>query len=362
MLSRSFSAVLGMDIGAVNVKIACVQGSTGVWRGETTSLPFEGKEFFSEWIRESRDPRQAVVVTETVSFSRSLFEGYREGLRWVVEALGEACEPGSYRFLGSGSVLLSPEETLAQPFRVACRNWIGSAYLVLNELALLRDGLLIDCGTSSLDVIPVVDGVPRCLDGESDVVWTRLGTGELTLCGVLMSSIQVITSSIKLGGRPRTLRLCPSAQVGHARVLAGEIPAIPEDTPGDGNFTLRNCHRQLAALLAADVETLTLDQAREAAAYVLQRQKEMVSETVSRVRDHAIAKWDRPFDQVAVMGLGARLLVEPALRGLDLTVIRLDADALDHAWPNRIDWQANCETALGAALIGLREIENGTWT
>ena len=362
MPCQSFSSVLGIDIGAVNVKLACVQGSPADWRGETTSVPFEEKAFFVDWIRQSRDQRQAVVVTETVSFSRSLFEGYREGVRWVVEAMHEACEPGSYRFLGSGPALLSSEEALAQPFRVTCRNWMGSAHLALDELVLLRDGLLIDCGTSSLDVIPVVDGVPRCLDGESDMVWTRLGTGELTLCGVLMSSIQVITSSIALGGRPQTLRLCPSAQVGHARVLVGEIPAISEDTPGDGNFTLRNSHRQLASLLAADVETLTLDQAREAAADVLQRQTEMVRETVSRVRKHAIAKWDRPFDQAVVMGLGARLLVEPALRGLDLLLIRLDAVAFDQAWPNRIDWQANCETALGAALIGLREIDAGRWT
>ena len=70
---------------------------------------------------------------------------------------------------------VSPAEARSRPLAVAAANWCGNAALVAR---IYRDAVLVDIGTTTTDMIPIVGGVVAA-PGRTDP--ERLASGELCI-------------------------------------------------------------------------------------------------------------------------------------------------------------------------------------
>jgi (4-(4-[2-(gamma-L-glutamylamino)ethyl]phenoxymethyl)furan-2-yl)methanamine synthase len=348
--------IAGLDIGGVNIKVAVCRIEGGEIQVEASSFPFECAGDAEHVLRRLLGPAERIVATETVSFSRSQHRTYAEGVGWVCDLLERSFDPTRVRFVAPGFRLVPVADARTSIWSVACRNWIATSYLAVASIPNFENGILVDCGTSSLDVIPVVDGEPLLLDGEEDQVWTRLGTGELTLTGTLLTSVQSLAPTIDIRGRTFATRSNSACLTGHARIVAGEV-RVSETVPGHSDDTLSHeaSRRALAELVGADASILDEATLQAIAHSILTKQRAQVAQQVRRVIEAAERSSGRSLERAILAGLGNRLLLEPALRGHGLTIERLD-DALDDWLLPGSTLEANCETALGALLMGVQSL------
>src|SRR5699024_798652 len=99
-------------------------------------------------------------------------------------------------------------------------NAYGSAYLAAK---LFANGLLIDMGTSSTDIISIIDHEPKMIAAKHQNR-NRLATGELSFSGLLYTQIEYLLHEVPFAGV--TTKICPGiAWTGHVYALLGKINA-----------------------------------------------------------------------------------------------------------------------------------------
>ncbi|MBU7039083.1 MAG: hypothetical protein HXS52_14235, partial [Theionarchaea archaeon] len=99
-----------------------------------------------------------VVVTQNMCINRQLFSSAREGTHYIIDVT-ERLFGDKVRYLGLSSRLYTASEAREHYLNVACRNWVATCYLT-SYLNLFEDGLVIDCGTNSTDIVPVLNSRP----------------------------------------------------------------------------------------------------------------------------------------------------------------------------------------------------------
>lgn len=140
---------------------------------------------------------------------------------------------------------------------------------------------------------------------------------------------------------------------GHLRVVAGAA-RVSEVVPGasDAMFSQSNSRRMVAELVGADETLLDDAQLRELAQAGLDAQRRYVAQRIRLVSETLGRRLDQPVRQLVCCGLGARSLIAPAMQAFDGEIIFLDR-ALADAAGLQVALATNCESALGAALLGL---------
>ena len=185
--------LLGWDIGGVNTKLARVDDGRV---GDVVSRPFElqrAPASLAALLREmAGDAPAEHAVTMTAELSQ-MFRTKREGVTFVLDAV-EAAFPGAdvHVYTTEGTFLAPPAARL-QPLAVAAANWRATAEIVALHH---RDALLVDVGTTTTDIIPVVDG--RVMpEGRTDP--ERLASGELVYTGAVRTPVEAVVSDVPLG-------------------------------------------------------------------------------------------------------------------------------------------------------------------
>jgi probable H4MPT-linked C1 transfer pathway protein len=87
---------------------------------------------------------------------------------------------------------LQPADARREPMAVAASNWAATARIVSRRHP---DAILIDIGTTSTDIIPIVGGLVVAL-GRTDP--ERLTSGELVYIGALRTPVEAMASHVPL--------------------------------------------------------------------------------------------------------------------------------------------------------------------
>jgi probable H4MPT-linked C1 transfer pathway protein len=311
--------VLGWDIGGVNTKAVRISG----WRDgrpelRDASAPLELQRDAGALpgVLRSLAARLGHVrgaphgVTMTAELSQA-FRTKREGVGFVLDALAAAF-PGDplHLYLLDGR-FVGPAEARARPLDAGASNWMASATLAARSAP---DGLFIDIGTTSTDIIPLAGG-RVVAQGRTDPA--RLLSGELVYTGVVRTPAEALVTEVPLWGGRAAVAAEGFATIGDAHVWLGRLdPAEYTATTPDGRPPTRAfAGERLARVACADREMLD-DAAIDAIARALvEAQLERVSEGVRRVRARC------PGGRTAVVaGLGERIAAEAARRaGLEVT-------------------------------------------
>ena len=226
--------ILGLDIGGANVKAAGLEYENGETRSlRPASLPFEiwrEKERLPEILRTALgdvfpgETPQAAAVTMTAELS-DVFASKREGVGFVLDSLALSYPGIETYILSLQGEFVSLAEARQRPLDFAASNWLATAQLVGQTHP---DCLLIDVGTTTTDIIPILKGrvVAR---GRTDL--ERLTAGELIYTGALRTHLAAIVQAVPVRGascRVSSEYFCHQrGRAPHSGLPAGERVFLP---------------------------------------------------------------------------------------------------------------------------------------
>jgi probable H4MPT-linked C1 transfer pathway protein len=211
--------------------------------------------------------------------------------------------------LTTAGELVSVQEARKRPWDVAAANWVATALAVADEHP---DALLIDVGSTTADVVPIVAGRIGAV-GKNDL--ERLLAGELVYTGVLRTNLAAIAPRVPVGGG-----WCPVASElfaisGDVHLVLGHLEPEAYDcpTPDGRPATVEFARERIARLVCSDVEQLEAAEIDAIAAYLHGKQVRQIAEA-AQVHD----------GPVVAAGAGAFLAREVAAS--------LGREAFDTAW------------------------------
>ncbi|NDV19443.1 hypothetical protein GO013_08440 [Pseudodesulfovibrio sp. JC047] len=320
--------ILGLDIGGANVKAARLdRDQHGVFSARVASAPLE------VW----RDP--SLLVGELLALGRELhaetcafvaltltaelcdsFVTKREGVTFICASVRQAFPDLAVFVL---DVMTGQWVPLAQeidaPLRFAANNWMASALLAVQSHP---NALLIDIGSTTSDIIPLVDGRVAAR-GRTDT--DRLRYGELVYCGALRSNPNTVVQTVPVHGD-----LCRVADerfsfMADVHLLLGHITEAEYTcATADGRGTsLKEAHMRLARLVCADSEMLGLSDIRGIARAVYEAQLHGVVTAALQVLS-GVDSEQRP-ETVLAAGSGAFVAAEAGSR-LGMNVVFYPGD------------------------------------
>jgi (4-(4-[2-(gamma-L-glutamylamino)ethyl]phenoxymethyl)furan-2-yl)methanamine synthase len=247
--------VIGLDVGGANTKAAVV---TGDGSARIASEPFEvwrqpgamADVIGSVVGRLGAD--QAPVALTTTAELVDVFASKREGVLHVLDAAERALPGRVHRVLTTDGALIGLGQARAEPLRCAAANWVATARVVARSLP---DAILVDCGGTTTDVIPIVAG-DVAARGRTDV--ERLRAGELVYTGALRTNIAAVVSEVPIGGEPCPISSELFAITADAHLLLGNLS--PEQCtcsfPDDRSSSPPEVRSRLARVVCADPEQL----------------------------------------------------------------------------------------------------------
>lgn len=328
---------VGWDIGGVNTKVAHVRDGRVL---SVLGRPYEIQ----------RDPRALVpllrqmlgevggaeamphAVTMTAELSQ-IFRTKREGVHFVLHAIETAFSSASINVYTVGGHFLSPADARQRPLAVAAANWAATARAVA---AHHPNALLVDIGTTTTDLVPIVGGQVVAV-GTTDP--ERLMSAELVYTGALRTPAEAVASYVPLGDALAGVSAEGFALAGDVHVWRGDLD--PADytcpTPDGRPATREFAGERLARVVCADRDMLDEAAINRLADALARAQTRCIQAAIQRVVE------PHPSIRVAVVtGLGAFLGVAAA-RALNLDVVPLSHELGEAG--------ARCAPAVAVALL-----------
>ncbi|HLQ46390.1 MAG TPA: hydantoinase/oxoprolinase family protein, partial [Planctomycetaceae bacterium] len=185
--------VLGLDIGGANLKAATETA-------EAMSLPFEiwrAPERLADALLPFLDrfaAAELLAVTMTAELA-DCFATKAEGINHVLRSVEAVTGTRPIRVWQTSGEFVSPDEAREEPRLTAAANWHAQATFV-GRLVPSCSAMLIDIGSTTSDLIPLVNGLPMPA-GRTDV--ERLQSGELVYCGVRRTPLCALVDHVPLG-------------------------------------------------------------------------------------------------------------------------------------------------------------------
>ena len=149
--------VIGLDIGGANLKAADADGRAvtrrfALWK-KPDRLPNELSSLIAEF-----DRPDCLAVTMTAELA-DCFESKAEGVDRVLRAVEESAAPTPIFVWQTGAEFVTCEVARESPLLVAAANWHALATWI-GRLVPRSAAILIDIGSTTTDVVPLLAGVP----------------------------------------------------------------------------------------------------------------------------------------------------------------------------------------------------------
>jgi probable H4MPT-linked C1 transfer pathway protein len=329
--------VTGWDIGGVNTKVARVRdGSVVAVRThpfEFQHAPGDLPRLLRSWAATIDSPPEAVhAVTMTAELSQ-VFRTKREGVTCIIDAVATAFPHNTIFLYGSDGRFHAPAGAREIPLRIAAANWLATASLVAVKCPHV---VLIDTGTTTTDVIPIVDGRPVPI-GRTDP--ERLVSSELVYMGAVRTPVEAIVSHLPLAGGTSGVSAEGFALAADVHVWRGSLTAddYSVGTPDGRPKTKEHCAIRLARVVCADRDMLDDEAVSGIADAVAAAQVSRIGAAIRTV----VAR-HRSIDTAVVTGAGA-FLAAAAAASAGLPVASLS----DRPGPDA----AQCAPAAAVALL-----------
>src|SRR4029078_8066883 len=131
------------------------------------------------------------------------------------------------RFYGGRAGFLNSAQATERFLYVGAANWHATATFAATKC---RDGLFVDAGTTTTDIIPLKAGLPAAR-GYTDA--ERLAEGELIYARVVRTPMMAMAREVPFKGRAQRIAAERFATMADVWRLAGELPcdADPSQTP-----------------------------------------------------------------------------------------------------------------------------------
>ncbi len=304
--------IFGWDIGGAHLKVARLDASGNVssvhqlacplWRGvgelARSAAPLAG-------MFELPGAVHAVTMTGELC---DVFATRADGVRAILGAFTELVGGDArIRVFAGKAGWLSPREAMSSGGgAVASANWLALAVHVAEQVG---DGVLIDVGSTTTDVIPFSAGAVRA-EGHDDA--TRLASGELVYTGVVRTPVASVCTRVPFRGRWQPLAAETFATMADVHRLCGTLTERHDlmETADGGAKDVPASARRLARMVGCDLAGAAgLAEMRQLAQYVARRQRGTIADALALVMSRGgAANADAP-----LVGAGAGRFVVAAL-------------------------------------------------
>lgn len=302
--------VLGLDIGGANLKAAHTDG-------------FTCHRPFALWKHPSRLADElARIVAESPGFDRlavtmtgelcDCFASKREGVAAILDAVESAAARRPIDVWTADGDFTDPEAARHDWLRTAAANWLAAAAWA-GRFVPAEPTLMIDCGSTTTDITPIWEGVPRPF-GLTDT--DRLRTRELVYTGARRTPLCAL-----LGPDAMAEFFATTLDV---YLLLESTAEDPHDTDtADGRPATRDCaHARIARMVGGDADLVSRDEALDLARQAAARQADMLR---LAARDVASRLPERP-RVLMTAGSGeflAQAITDPQLGWTDIRPLSL---------------------------------------
>lgn len=302
---------LALDIGGANLKSADGRGFAAsrhfpLWR-QSARLAEALRTMIAE-----APPSDHLAVTMTGELA-DCYRTKAEGVLHILEAVEAAADHRHTRVYLTNGRLVTPAVARSKPDLAAASNWHALARFAGRYA---RQGLsvLIDIGSTTSDLIPLVDGAPNAV-GHTDP--ERLLSGELLYTGVERSPVCAIVSKLPWRGQPCPVAHELFATALDAYVMLGDLAESEKHKlTADGRPATKEFSQdRLARMLCADRETFSREDALLAAKAIRHAQLDLLGEALTKV----LARVGFPPTTIIVSGRG-EFLARRLITKLQLSV------------------------------------------
>ncbi|MFN3191003.1 MAG: hydantoinase/oxoprolinase family protein [Aureliella sp.] len=283
--TNQFDPILGIDIGGANIKFVdtagrCLTRVFPMWN-ESEQLTEMLAQMASEFGWEGG--RVGITMTGELA---DCFETRSQGVCHIVQqaeaAFGEA-KPLYYGVDGTWTEGASVSEELSAEWLVlAASNWHALANWAGQSLLRKEAFLLVDIGSTTVDVIPIVNGR---VASESRTDKDRLLAGELVYTGMERTPIPTIMHAVQVNEQKIPLMAERFADSHDAYLWLGLVAEEPSscDTADRRPRTRKHAAGRLAHLIGEDRETVDASALHAIANQVIEAQVDKIAEAVHKV-------------------------------------------------------------------------------
>ena len=239
----------GFDIGGANIKWGDLDGNASeipfaIWQAPER-LPAVLNSIISSFPRDAK-----IGVTMTAELA-DCFETKREGVKFIVDSVAKSLAQFSPLFYQTTGRLCTGTEAIEGWGQTAAANWHATSSYLYSIDDLHTSGFVLDIGSTTTDIIPVVDGVP-VTSTQND--FDRLTNGQLVYAGVGRTPVFGILSELNLHGATVTIARENFATMADIFRWLNEIEEDLDSTAtADGRPASRHHSRsRIARLVCAD--------------------------------------------------------------------------------------------------------------
>jgi (4-(4-[2-(gamma-L-glutamylamino)ethyl]phenoxymethyl)furan-2-yl)methanamine synthase len=352
------SAVFGWDVGGAHVKVSVVtragvlddvaQWACPLWQG-IAHLERVIDNMFERWPHAAESSaRHAVSMTGEMV---DLFTDRAEGVRTLSRTLAQRLGPRTLFFAGDAWLARS---ACADGWRkVASANWLATAQWVA---ACVPNALLVDIGSTTTDIIPIVDGKVMAR-GLNDA--DRLVSGELVYQGVVRTPLCGIAHRIAFRGETTGVMNEWFATTADVYRLTGELWAAHDQhaSADNGPKTESASRARIARTIGRDAADASDAEWRRFAQTWRLAQLRVLEANLARVGARHAALLHAP-----VVGAGCGRFLAAALareeaRGY-VDFARLAHVASDEL--ERAEWVSTCAPSVAVALLAASAIQRAS--
>ena len=327
--------ILGFDIGGANTKAALTQ-----IKNDNVHKSFSSIEYFPFWEntlgdipemfqriveklikRENLDLEDVSYISITITAELSdAFQTKREGILTIVNALEQVFTKEKMFFINNKNEFINIHQVKLDPISVAAANWVSTSLFLGN---FVPKCILIDAGSTTIDVIPILNSVPIS-KGKNDV--ERLMQRELIYTGGLRATIPSITHFVPYMDKMIRISFEKFALISDVHRILNNISETEyiNDTADNRSKSLIDCYARLARVICMDLESISRNELDTIAKYIYEKQIEIISTDIKEFMD----KLDQRLPEYGqdsifvITGLSARFLVKDVLKKLGYNNIK----------------------------------------
>ena len=332
----------GYDVGEAHLKVALAEDGRTIAVRQIACPLWRGMEQLDAALVEAvaiiaRADQHAVTMTGELC---ELFPDRQTGVREILSHLATEFDADLRVYMGLRG-FADTTTAMAEPASVGSMNFLASAALVGRGLP---EALLIDMGSTTTDIIPIVAGTP-CPRGLTD--GDRLRTGELVYTGLTRTDVSVVAQRAKFRGHEQRLAAGCFANMADVRRILGELPeGVDQHATLDGRGTsVEESVARIARCFGRDAGDALFEDWRSAARDIADRQ---FADVRAAVNDVVATSPLSPGAPIVTAGVGAAQ-IETIAHALGRQTLRFGT--LANAAPNCEEWATRCAPAVAVALL-----------
>ncbi|MEE8055878.1 MAG: hydantoinase/oxoprolinase family protein [Gammaproteobacteria bacterium] len=248
------SGIVGWDVGGAHLKLALL-GMDGSLRmaKQLPSPLWRGVQRFETAMQNALDTLPDTAAEHGVTFTGELadvFETRAIGITTLITHMVAHLGEENMRIYAGRKGFVGRSRVSAHTTEIASANWHASVRFVSMHLA---EGILIDIGSTTTDIVPFAGG-EVCCRGYTDS--DRMQYDELLYTGIVRTPIIAVTQRIPFAGEWQYLAAEHFATMADVYRLTGALPVDADllETPDGASKSVEDSARRLARMLGRDLD------------------------------------------------------------------------------------------------------------